>query len=888
MSKDNIPADYDHLKEAEWQIKWEENHVHKFIGDGTRPRYIIDTPPPYPTGSIHIGHVLNWTFIDIIARFMRMKGYDVMFPQGWDCHGLPTEVKVEETYNIRKNDVSRDEFRKMCIDLTHDNINQMKAQMKSLGFSQDWSREFVTMTPEYRAKTQQSFIELYNQDLIYRAVHPVNWCPRCETAIAFAEVDYNDNKTHLNYLEFPETDGEGNIMIATTRPELLSACVAVVVHPDDERYKHLGGKNVQVPLYNRPVKIITDTEVDPEFGTGAVMICTFGDKTDVAWVNRYGLDIIEAIDETGRMKNVSGKYEGLSIPECKTAIIKDLKDEGSLIKQEQVEQNVGLCWRCKTPIEILVKKQWFVAVKELESQILETAEEIDWIPEHMKIRLLNWTGSMDWDWCISRQRLFATPIPVWYCKDCGKIQLPDIEDLPVDPSIENPPHQCECGCEEFTGEFDVLDTWMDSSITPMVIAGWPSPHFINYYPADLRPQGHDIIRTWAFYTVLRCKALTGEKPFDRIVVNGMVFGEDGHKMSKSRGNVIAPEAVIDEYGADSIRLWSANSVPGSDIPFDWKDVKNGYKFLRKFWNAFRFINIHIAESTIDEVEALKNLNPMDKWILSKLHHLIVEVTDHLENYNFADARNKIQAFVWHDFCDEYIEAVKYRLYADSEDLKPSKDAARYTLKTVISKSLKLLSPITPHFTEEVYQYLDEGGESIHKTDWPVHVEELMDDPAEKLGEIAVNIIGDIRRFKSATGRPLNIPIKSANIYTTDSELYHAIKNLESDITGTTRIKDLTVEMGKPDIQERVVEITPVMSKVGPEFKKDASIIVKYLKSNDPNEIAETLERDGEILIEGLKLTEEYVSSQKIIVGRSGEKVEIFHSEALDVVLEIVI
>jgi len=298
MSKDNIPADYDHLKEAEWQNKWEKDHVHKFIGDGTRPRYIIDTPPPYPTGSIHIGHVLNWTFIDIIARFMRMKGYDVMFPQGWDCHGLPTEVKVEEIYNIRKNDVPRDEFRKMCIDLTHDNIKQMKSQMQSLGFSQDWSREFVTMTPEYRAKTQLSFLKLYNKNLIYRAVHPVNWCPRCETAIAFAEVDYSENKSNLNYLEFPETDGEVKIMIATTRPELLSACVAVVVHPDDERYKHLEGKKVEIPLYKRSVKIITDTEVNPEFGTGAVRICIFGDKTDVSRVNKYNLDIIEAIDET--------------------------------------------------------------------------------------------------------------------------------------------------------------------------------------------------------------------------------------------------------------------------------------------------------------------------------------------------------------------------------------------------------------------------------------------------------------------------------------------------------------------------------------------------------------------------------------------------------------
>lgn len=887
MSKNNIPADYDHLKEAEWQSLWEENQVYKFIGNGTSPRYIIDTPPPYPTGSIHIGHVLNWTFIDIIARFKRMKGYDVMFPQGWDCHGLPTEVKVEEIHNIRKNDVPRDEFRKMCTDLTHDNIMKMKSQMKSLGFSQDWTREFVTMTPEYRAKTQLSFIKLYNQNLIYRAVHPVNWCPRCETAIAFAEVDYNENTTFLNYLEFSEADGDGKIIIATTRPELLSACVAVVVHPDDERYKHLEGENVIVPIYKRPVKIITDTDVDPEFGTGAVMICTFGDKTDVSWVNKYGLEIIESIDETGLMKEVSGKYSGLTISECKSAIIEDLKDDGCLIKQEPTYQNVGLCWRCKTPIEILVKKQWFVSVKELENQIIETTENIDWFPEHMKIRLLNWTGSMDWDWCISRQRLFATPIPVWYCDECGKVHLPEVQDLPVDPSIEKPYNKCECECNSFTGEYDVLDTWMDSSITPMVIAGWPSSDYKNYYPADLRPQGHDIIRTWAFYTILRCKALTDKKPFERIVVNGMVFGEDGHKMSKSLGNVIAPEAVVNEYGADAMRLWSANSVPGSDVPFDWKDVKNGYKFLRKFWNAFRFINIHIADYKIEDIN-INHLNPMDRWILSKLNHLIIDVTENLENYNFADARNKIQAFVWHDFCDEYIEAVKYRLYTDSDDLQTSKDAAKYTLKIVITTSLKLLSPITPHFTEEVYQYLKEDTESVHQKNWPLADNKLMDSTYEKLGETGVNIIGDIRRFKSATKRPLNTPIKTATIYTKDKTLYNKLKDLESDIIGTMRIKELKIEMGKPDIQEKVFELTPVMSKIGPEFKKDASSIVKYLETHDPHTISETLKKDGKIVVNGLILTKEYVTSRKEIVGSSGEKVEILHSQDLDVVVEIVI
>ena len=438
MNDNNIPKDYDHEREGEWQDKWQKKGLYKFIGDGNRPSYIIDTPPPYPTGSIHMGHVLNWFYMDLIARFKRMNGYDVLFPQGWDCHGLPTEVKVEETHHIKKSDVDREDFRRMCIDLTRVNIDMMKTQMQSLGFSQDWSREFVTMTPEYKRKTQLSFLEMYNKGLIYQAVHPVNWCPRCETAIAFAEVEYHENETYLNYLEFPEVNGPGKVSIATTRPELLSACVAVTVHPDDERYQDMAGKYLEVPIYNRKVKLITDSDVDPEFGTGAVMICTFGDKTDVSWVKRYELDIIEAIDEKGTMKEVAGEYAGCTITECKEKIIADLKTSELLVKQEKLGQNVGLCWRCKTPIEILVKKQWFVAVNQLTDLIKDTANDMTWKPEHMKTRLDNWTDSMDWDWCISRQRIFATPIPVWYCKECGEIHLPDARDLPVDPSQDQP------------------------------------------------------------------------------------------------------------------------------------------------------------------------------------------------------------------------------------------------------------------------------------------------------------------------------------------------------------------------------------------------------------------------------------------------------------------
>lgn len=909
MKVENIPKEYDHKMEEKWQKKWSKDQIYKFMGDGTKPRYIIDTPPPYPTGSLHMGHVLNWTFIDMIARFKRLRGFDVMFPQGWDCHGLPTEVKVEETHNIKKNDLSRAEFRKMCVDLTKENISLMKKQMQSLGFSQDWSKEYITMTPEYMKKTQRSFLQMYENDLIYQGIFPVNWCPRCETAIAFAEVEYSSNETFLNYVRFSSADSNNDknesnsksdndgVLIATTRPELMSACVGVVVHPQDEKYKQLLGKKVTVPISGQNVEIIADEEVDPEFGTGAVMICTFGDKTDVSWVNKYNLDIIEAIDEKGIMTQAAGKYEGLSLNECKEATIQDLKEKGYITKQEKVDQNVGKCWRCKAPIEILVKKQWFVAVNKLLNDTKVATNSMNWVPEHMKSRLLNWADSMEWDWCISRQRIFATPIPVWFCNDCGKVHLPKVEELPVDPTQKSPSISCECGCSEFTGEEDVLDTWMDSSISPLSIAGWPNSNFSNNFPANLRPQGHDIIRTWAFYTILRTIALEEEKPFDEIVINGMVFGEDGYKMSKSKGNVISPDEVINDYGADALRTWAANSSPGSDVTFDWNDIKYGYKFLRKFWNAFRFISMHILNEEIandqNEENTIKNnLLPLDKWILSKLNILILEVTNAFDMYNFSIAINSIEKFIWHDFCDEYIEAVKYRLYNDEINQK-SRLAAKYTLKTVIETSLKLLAPITPHFVDEVYQYFvieDETNiknyNSLNIDHWPLVSEDLINEKSVHDGEIAIELIGEIRRFKSTSKIPLNAPINEINVYTNDDLIAIFEKYIE-DIKGTLKISNLAIRRGKPAIKENVVEIIPAMDKIGPQFKGDAPKIIKHLTSNDPDELAKVLENKGEIAIDDHIITKEHLNMKKEVVGESGKKVDVFQSDRLDMILEVI-
>ena len=412
MEKKYKPA----IIEARWLERWHDSIYH-FKASSDKVPYIIDTPPPYPTGDFHIGNALNWCYIDFLARYKRMRGYNVMFPQGWDCHGLPTEVKVEENHGVSRHHISTQEFRALCQQLTSGNIEQMKGMMRRLGMSIDWSREYVTMDDRYKQYTQRSFLKMYHDGLIYQAEHPVNWCPRCETAIAFAEVEYEDRDAYLNYVFFSGAEEEteqAEIEIATTRPELLGSCVAVAVHPDDERYKAIVGKELEVPLFAHAVPVYEDESVDPEFGTGVVMICTFGDRQDVRWWKLHNLPLRASIDERGRMTEVAQGYEGLTVAECKEKILDDLKAKGMLKKRESIKQNVGVCWRCKTPIEIISTRQWFVRVQK--DAIINAAREINWYPEHFRIRLENWVESMDWDWCISRQRIFSVPIPVWYCK----------------------------------------------------------------------------------------------------------------------------------------------------------------------------------------------------------------------------------------------------------------------------------------------------------------------------------------------------------------------------------------------------------------------------------------------------------------------------------------
>jgi valyl-tRNA synthetase len=796
---DRLPKEFNVQEiEKKWQSKWEETGTYHFDwNDKKRTVFSIDTPPPYTSGEFHMGLVLNWTYFDMVARYKRLRGFNVYFPQGWDCHGLPVEVEVEKRNNIRKTDIPPDQFRKLCMELVSKYIGVMKASIMRLGCSIDWSTEYRTMNPDYWRRTQLSFILLYDKGFIYRGTHPVNWCPRCETAIADAEVEYDTRNAQLHYIKF-ELESGGFLEIATSRPELIPACVMVAVNPNDERYTKYVGKKVHVPTTNRTVEVVADEMADPKFGTGVVMICTYGDKADVKSVMKQNLSAIMCVDEKGRMTQNAGKYAGMKTDEAKKAILADLKNVGLVDKIEPLSQEVSLCWRCHTPIEILEREQWFMKTRELTDKVEKNAMEITWFPDYMKHRLIDWAKSLEWDWVISRQRVFATPIPIWYCKECNEIILAKPEWVPIDPRIEKPKiAKCpKCGGTEFTPETDVFDTWMDSSITCAVHAGWPDrKDWRRLFPADMHPSGVDIIRTWAYYLMVRHLALFGEKPYKSCLINGMVLGTDGREMHKSLGNYVASLEVLDKYGADATRQWAAGGgATGSDIPFRWPDVEYGWRFLIKLWNASSFVSMLLKDYEPSE-KAEFDLQPLDRWILSKAERLTEKVTDAFDGCQFNIAMEEVRNFAWHVFCDCYIEAVKDRLYKPEIYGKAKQKAAQHTLYTVLYRILQLLAPLTPHVTEEIYQTLyakDKGCKSLHLSPWPKVDRKLLSEEEEKSGDLAVAVITEVRREKAERHLPLNTQIKKLMVFAGDKETAKSLMGSKEDIVGTCKAGSIEV------------------------------------------------------------------------------------------------
>lgn len=682
--------------EEKWREKWFKDNTFKWVKKKGVEDYVIDTPPPYPYRKLHAGNFFNSTYHDFIARYYRLKGFNVLQPWGWDCHGLPAEIHIEKTTGKTAKTVGVEKFKELCKQNLLENIDNIRDQIKKVGISIDWDKQYVTMSDEYKAFVQRTFLEMVEKGFIYRSEHPVSWCVSCHSSIAEAQTDKEEMSGVLHYIKLPLKKG-GHVVIATTRPELMPSCVSVFVHPSDERYKHLVGETVVVPFFGREVVIRSDESVDPEFGTGVVYHCTFGDKEDYMWVVKYGLPIVKSLDESGLFNENAGFLKGLTVREARERIVQKLKEEGLWVKSEPVKHVVSVCERCKTPLEIISKKQWFFATTKLRDDIKRVGAMLEWFPNYMVHRLNDWVDGVLWDWVISRQRFWATPFPVWYCERCGLTVFADKKELPVDPQKVS--RKCsECGSVAVP-ERDVMDTWMDSSVSAL----WLEEKWVKSggkFLTSLRSQGEDIIRTWLFYSLARSIPY-GKIPWKQVLINGMVLGTDGAKMSKRKNNVVEPDELIEKYGADVFRQWVGKSLPGNDWPLDFKEFERGKKFLNKLWNVARFCERWIKTGDV------KPSRFADKWILNKLEELKKVYVKSMDEARFSVALEAVRSFVWHEFADYYVEMVKKRLYEEGDEV------AGIVLGKVLRECLLLLAPFTPFITEELYNHLFSSGESVH-------------------------------------------------------------------------------------------------------------------------------------------------------------------------------
>ncbi len=732
------------FKEVEEQIRqfWEREKLYKFeIGKGKI--FSVDTPPPTVSGKMHIGHAFSYSQQDFIVRYRRMKGDTIFYPFGTDDNGLPTERLVEKKKGIKARDLPREKFIKICMNFLKEELPKFVQDWKNIGISCDFDIYYSTINEHCRRISQWSFLDLYKKGRIYRKDAPTMYCPECQTGVAQVEVKDKEVDSEFVYIKF-KVDNE-DLIIATTRPELLPACVSIFYNPEDKRFKHLKGKKAKVPLFNFSVPILEDKRADPEKGTGIVMCCTFGDQTDMEWQKAYNLPIKEAIDKEGKMTKLAGKYEGLTIKQARKSIIEDLEKEGLIIKREKIKHAVNVHERCNTEIEFIKSKQWFVKYLDLKKQMLEWGNKLRWFPPYMKHRYDNWVKGLQWDWLISNQRYFGVPFPVWYCKKCGKVMLADEKDLPVDPLKDKPKKKCECGSREFIPEKDVLNTWFTSSMTPqLAIKLMPENLQKKLFPMTLRPQAHDIITFWLFNTVFKSNIHFRKNPWRDVVISGFVTLK-GEKMSKSKGNIIEPQEVMKDYGADALRFFAASSNLGEDLDYQEKEVIAAKKFIKKIWNASRFVFMNLKN---EEIKKPKNLLEIDRLFLSKLNEVIEISTNSFEKYNYAECKKKTLYFFWHYFCDNYLEIVKRRVYSGN---KEEKQSAFYTLYNSLLTILKLMAPITPFITEALYQKYfrkKEKEKSIHLTKWPTKfkIKEKKDDK-EKLN-LLLETISKVRKEKS--------------------------------------------------------------------------------------------------------------------------------------------
>ena len=837
--------------------KWLDNkYFHAKVNPDKKP-FTIVMPPPNVTGQLHMGHALDETMQDILIRFKRMEGYEALWQPGTDHAAIATEVKVIEKLKeqgIDKNEIGREEFLKYAWAWKEEYGGKIINQLKKLGASADWDRERFTMDEGCSKAVQEVFIKLYEKGYIYKGSRIINWCPVCQTSISDAEVEHEDQDGFFWHINYPVVGEEGQyVEIATTRPETLLGDTAVAVNPEDERYKHLVGKMLKLPLTDREIPVIADEYVDKEFGTGCVKITPAHDPNDFEVGKRHNLEEINIMNDDATINELGGKYAGMDRYEARKAMVEDLKEQGLLVKVVPHSHSVGTHDRCGTTVEPMIKPQWFVRMKEMAQAAIDTLKEgnLTFVPERFDKTYLHWLENIR-DWCISRQLWWGHRIPAYYCDQCGETVV-----------AREMPGKCpKCGCPHFHQDEDTLDTWFSSALWPFSTLGWPdkTPEMEYFYPTDVLVTGYDIIFFWVIRMVFSGLEQTGKTPFHHVLIHGLVRDSQGRKMSKSLGNGIDPLEVIDKYGADALRLTLiTGNAPGNDMRFYWERVESSRNFANKVWNASRFIMMNLEKAEVPEKMDLAELTGADKWILSKVNTLAKDVTENMDKYELGIAVQKVYDFIWEEFCDWYIEMVKPRLYSDTDS---TKGAALWTLKKVLGNALKLLHPYMPFITEEIYCTLHPEEESIMISSWPVFKEEWNFAKEEEAVEIIKEAVRSIRNVRTGMNVP---PSKKAKVFVTaeDEKIRKIFEEGEVFFAPLAHASQVTVQKDKTGIDEDAV--SAVTSK--------AVIYMPFAELVDVEKEIERLKKEEERLTKELARVNSMLGNERFISKAPKTKVD---------------
>ena len=849
LSKTYDPKDIEDRLYKNWE---EKGYFHAEVDRSKKP-FTIVMPPPNITGQLHMGHALDNTLQDILTRFKRMQGYSALWLPGTDHASIATEAKVVEKLakeGITKEDIGREKFLDEVWDWKKEYGGRIVKQLRKMGSSADWQRERFTMDEGCNEAVKEVFVNLYNKKLIYRGERIINWCPHCLTSISDAEVEYEDQAGHFWHLRYPLSDGSGYIEMATTRPETMLGDTAVAVNPNDDRYKDMVGRTVILPIVHREIPIIADDYVDMEFGTGVVKITPAHDPNDFEVGLRHNLPVINVLTEDAKIVDDYPEFAGLDRYEARKAIVDALDKEGALVEIEDYSHNVGTCYRCHTTVEPRVSKQWFVKMEELAKPAIEAVKsgKTKFVPEHFDKTYYHWLENIR-DWCISRQLWWGHRIPAFYCDDCGELVV----------TKENSCKCPKCG-KEMRQDPDTLDTWFSSALWPFSTLGWPNKteELDYFYPTNVLVTGYDIIFFWVIRMMFSGLEHTGEVPFNTVLIHGLVRDSQGRKMSKSLGNGIDPLEVIDKYGADALRLTLVTgNAPGNDMRFYWERVEASRNFANKIWNASRFILMNLDKADSSAVE-LSDLAPADKWILSKLNTLAKDVTENMENYDLGVAVQKIYDFIWEEFCDWYIEMVKPRLWNDEDTTKA---AALWTLKTVLTESLKLLHPYMPFITEEIFLNLTDE-ETIMLSKWPEYKAEWNFPEAETAIDHCKDLVKGVRNVRTQMDVP---PSRKAKLFVvSDDASIRADLDANKDVyVNLASASQIFIQADKTGISEDAVSVVIP----GAVAYLPLEELVDFEKEK------ERLNKEKDKLTKELARSRGMLSNEKFLANAKPEKVE---------------